>query len=610
VAGRTPPLFVRVAFLALSLTGVVGCGSRGLDDLADPTEMVMFVETSRIRGFDPIKAGDVPSALAIARVYEGLVQYAYLDRPYHVEPLLAEALPDISADGLTYTFTIRRGIYFQDDPCFVETGGRGRELVAEDFVYSIKRVADQKNLAVGYWVYNDRIVGLDEFRAASGGPEPTDYGQVVEGLRAPDRYTLQIQLKQPYPQLMWILTMHYAYAVPREAVEYYGSEFVNHPVGTGPYLLHSFRQNYRYEFVRNPKWAETGRVERYPESGAPGDAGEGLLDNAGQPIPFIDRVIQYVVDDDSTQWLMFLRGQFESSGISRDNWDVVLNQERMLTPEIEKLGIRLLTVPTLNIYYVGFNMDDPVVGPNKKLRQAMTCAFNTDAWIRFWNERVTRPNGPIPPGVAGYQDRPYPFPFDLDRARRLMVEAGYPEGRDPKTGRRLELALELGSADSPEARESTELFADFMREIGIVIKPSFNNWPTFLDKMERRQCQMYSLGWVADYPDAENFLQLFYGPNSSPGPNHSNYVNPEFDRMYEQIRVMQDSPERSAIYQRMADLVVEDCPWIFEHTPLAFGLHHQWVRNYKYHDFPYGMAKYHKIDVEQRRRWWAEHAGR
>lgn len=582
-----------------------GC-ARDVSDEPAAGEMVYYGSTSRIRGFDPVKAGDVASSIAASKIYEGLVQYAYLDRPYHIEPLLAETMPDVSEDGLTYTFRIRKGIYFQDDPCFTATGGKGRELVADDFVYAIKRTADIKNASTGFWAFNDRLVGLDEWRATTSGGEPTDYDADVEGLRATDRYTLVMKLKRPYPQLLWILTMHYAFAVPREAVEFYGREFVNHPVGTGPYILKRYRQNYRYEFVRNPKWAETGRDDRYPSHGAPDDD-PSLLEDAGKPLPFIDRIVQYVVDDSTTSWLMFLTGAFESSGVSRDNWDAVITKDRGLTPELEAKGVRLLSAATLDLFYIGFNMDDPVVGANRKLRQAMTCAFDTASYIRFYNNRITRPTGPIPPGVAGYEDRPSPFPYDLERAKQLLAEAGYPGGTDPKTGRRLQLTMELGSGDNPEFRQAAELVASFMERIGIVLKPSYNNWPTFLDKMERRQAQLFSLGWVADYPDAENFLQLFYGPNQSPGPNHCNYANAEFDALYEKARVMQDSPERTKLYQRMADIVVEECPWIFTANPLAYGLHHDWIRNYKYHDFPYGMTKYYKIDLAARARWKAEY---
>jgi ABC-type transport system substrate-binding protein len=515
-------------------------------------------------------------------------------------------MPDVSPDGLTYTFTKRKGIFFQDDPCFAATGGKGRELTAEDFVYSIKRVADMKTGATGYWAFHERIAGLDEFRAVSAGENPTDYDRAVEGLAAVDRYTLRFRLKRPYPQLLWILTMHYSFAVPREAVEYYGREFVNHPVGTGPYRLKSWTRNYRIEFVRNPKWAETGRRERYPDEGAAGDAAAGLLADAGQPIPFIDRIVQYVVGDSTTLWFMFLKGEIESSGISRDNWDAVITSEKTLKNELAGLGIQMFSTPVMETYYIGFNMDDPVVGANKPLRQALSCAFNTEEYVRFYNHRVIRAAGPVPPGIAGFENQSSPYPFNPDRARELLARAGYPGGKDPATGRRLKLSLDIGNPNDPEIRAAVELFSAFMEKIGVQIVPVYNNWPTFLARIERRQAQMFRLGWVADYPDAENFLQLFYSPNHSPGPNHCNYRNREFDTLYEKARVMSDCPERTGLYQQMAAIVAEDCPWIFEQHPLAYGLHHGWLKNYKPHDFPYGMNKYHAVDYKARERWQKE----
>jgi oligopeptide transport system substrate-binding protein len=583
-----------------------------LSEESSSGEVVYYGETDRIRGFDPARAGDVASSLAISRIYEGLYQYAYLARPYRLEPALAEGLPEVSSNGLVHTIRIRSGIFFTDDPCFVKTGGKGRELNAADFVYAIKRIADVKTESSGYWAFNDRIEGLNAFHEASLGADgaPTDYDKPVAGLEAPDARTLRITLTRPYPQLVWILAMHYAFAVPREAVEYYDGKggrawFHSHPVGTGPYRLASWKRNYRIEFERNPKWAETGRVEVYPAEGAPGDAEKGLLEAAGRPVPFIDRIVQYVVEDSSTQWLMFLSGRVEQSGVSRDNWDAVIGADRGLTPELADRGIRLLTSPSMTTFYIGFNMDDPVVGPNKKLRQALSCAFDAEAWSRYYNLRMLPANGPIPPGIAGARtaDDPNPYAYDLEKARRLMREAGYPEGIDPATKRRLALSLELGSANDPDARASVELLASFMDRIGVRLEPSYNNWPTFLDKMDRRQCQMYRLGWVSDYPDAENFLQLFYGPNSSPGPNHSNYTNPEFDRLYERVRVMPDTPERTELYRRMADKVVEDAPWICLAYPLSFGLQHGWLKNYKPHDYPYGMIKYYDLDPAARRAW-------
>jgi len=199
-----------------------------LEDHSGETESVIYSQTSRIRGLDPASAGEVSSSMAIARIYEGLLEYDYLARPYKVKPLLAEAMPEISEDGLIYTFTIRSGIYFQDDPCF--PNGMGRELVAEDFVYSIKRVADVKNISSGFWAFNKRIKGINDFQDLSKAPEATDYDLPVEGLHALDDRTLQIKLTEPYPQLLYVLAMHYSFAVPREAVEFYAEKFVNHPV--------------------------------------------------------------------------------------------------------------------------------------------------------------------------------------------------------------------------------------------------------------------------------------------------------------------------------------------------------------------------------------------
>lgn len=598
--------------LCFLLAACAGCDRR-----SEPSESVAPASrddsifrgvTSRIRGFDPAMAGDVASAMAISMVYEGLLQYAYLARPYEVEPCLAASMPEVSEDGLVYTFRLREGIHFQDDPCFRESGGKGRELVAEDFVYSIKRIADLKNLSTGYWAFNNRVEGLDEFRAESAEEHPTDYDLSVEGLKALDRHTFRIRLTEPYPQLLCILAMHYAFAVPREAVEFYGREFVNHPVGTGPYRLVSWRKNYKLEFERSPKWEETGRVELYPSKCEPRDEARGLLAYAGKKIPFVDRFVQHVIPDLSTVWLMFLTGRIESSGISRDNWDAVITPEKTLANRLKDLGIVMYSSPCLMTYYIGFNMDDPVVGPNRKLRQALTCAFNTDEYLRFYNDRMIRAKGPIPPGIDGYDDKPAVFPFDLDRAASLLAEAGYPGGKDARTGKRLRLAIDIGQANDPEARASVELVADFFDKIGVLLEPVYNNWPTFLERLERRQVQLYSLGWVADYPDAENFLQLFYGPNRSPGPNHSNYSNTEYDELYERVRTMQPSNERTALYQQMADIIIEDCPWIFTSHPLSYVLNHGWVMNYKPHDFPYGMAKYYAIDSQAKKRWLAARA--
>ncbi|MFL2876826.1 MAG: ABC transporter substrate-binding protein [Pontiellaceae bacterium] len=597
---------------AVQVLYVIGCTliwgcSPSVDDISE--ENISYSQTSRIRGLDPAVSGEVSASLAISKIYEGLLQYDYLARPYRVIPLLAESMPTISSNGLTYTFSIRKDIYFQDDVCFEEV--KGRELTAHDFVYSIKRVADVKNSSSGFWAFNNRILGLNDFHDHSKEAEETDYDFEVEGLTALDRYTLQIKLTKPYPQLLYILTMHYSYVVPREAVEYYGKDFVNHPVGTGPYRLVEWRRNSRIEFERNPTWASTGRKEFYPHEGTDEQRAQGLLVDAGKPIPFIDRIIQYVIDDSTTSWMMFLSGELGSSAISRDNWDAVITPDKSLSDQLQTQGIDLTSSPTLDIGYIGFNWDDPILGQgetpeevvqNRKLRQALSCAFDFDQLNRFMNHRLYRINGPIPSPLKGSISGTSPYDFDLDKARRLLNEAGYPDGIDPSTGRRLEITIELGSA-SGNIRQMMELMADMFRKMGVVLKPSFNTWPAFIEKMNRRQAQMFQLGWVADYPDAENFMQLFYSKNESPGPNHANYRNDRFDELYEKIRTMHDSDQRTRYVEEMVKIVIEDAPWIFLYQPMQFGLVHNWVQNYVPHAFPYGMGKYRRINAGNRSDW-------
>jgi ABC-type transport system substrate-binding protein len=583
---------------ALAAATVLAGGCRAPERGGAETDVpTLYLNTSRIRGFDPAKVNDLDSGRCIMRVYEGLLQHSYLERPFKLEPLLCTAMPDVSPDGLVYSFRLRPGIRFSDDPCFTNRAGRGRELVAEDFVYSLKRLADLKNASVAWWILDGKIKGLDAFREASGGDAPTDYAAPVEGLRALDAHSLRIELTQPYAQLLWVLAMHHCVAVPREAVEFYGDQLTVHPVGTGPFVLNDWVRNYRLEFVRNPAWAASGRVDRYPDKGAPGDAEAGLLADAGRPLPLCDRVVEYVISDPATEWLMFLNGQLDQiRAIARDNWDLVVDEHRRLRPGLAERGIQLFSGPQMSIGYFGYNMDDPLFATNARLRQAMSCAFNHEEWIRLNNYRVMEPTGPIPRGVDGYPEEPLPFRLDLERAAGLLAEAGYPKGIDPATGRRLEIVLDVGRADSVETRQGVELFVSMMDKIGIVIRPSYNNWPTFLQKLEHRQVQMYYLAWTADYPDAQNFLLLFYSKSASPGPNHSNYRNPRFDELFEASMKLSAGPERTALYRRMADIARQDCPWIFRSDNLDFVLWQKWARNYKFHPLAMGLEKYQRVE--------------
>ncbi|HTS15973.1 MAG TPA: ABC transporter substrate-binding protein [Verrucomicrobiae bacterium] len=576
----------------------VSCGPVFTSDSADKGNTLCGVGGD-FKGFDPVDAGDVESAAQVSRVYEGLLEYAYLDRPYHPVPRLAEAMPDISADGLTYTFKIKPGVHFIDDPCFPD--GKGREVVADDFVYSFKRVLNPRLESEGDWIFAGHVLGADDWvKQMSSTNASTDYSAPIPGFRAVDRYTLRIQLARPYPQLLYVLTMCYAFVLPHEAVDFYGDQFRRHPVGTGPFRLKSWRQNYRIEFERNPTFSG----QTYPDTGTPDDRAAGLLADAGKPLPLVDRIVEYDIREYYTGWQMFLAGRIFSSGINKDYFERAITPDLSLSPELVKRGIRLYKTPELATDYIGFNMLDPVIGASsdpalnerhRKLRQAFATAIDVNTFVAvIFNNRYTPANTPIPPGVAGHTDQPYPYEYNLERAKRLIAEAGYPGGHDAQDNP-LRLTMIVPGSGSTDARQMSDFFEGALRAIGVDLVVQQLSFAEYIRREHDGETQVFWAGWVIDYPDAQNFLQLFYGPNKCPGINASNYQNPEFDHLYERILTMSDSPDRTALYEKMADMTMADCVWALVAYPLNYGLFQPWFQNYKPHAFPYPNAKFYRV---------------
>jgi len=535
----------------------------------------------RVSSMDPAAASSLYAARAVQLVYEPLLEFDYRVRPYTLVPGLAESLPDVHSNGLVYVFRLHPDARFQSDRCFgTDAAGqpRGRPVTADDVVFSLKRLADRRVASPGAWLVEDTVAGMRAFADASVAGSKSDYSLPVSGLRALDARTVRIELARPMHPFMWYLAMSYSAVVPHEAVKLYGADFGSHAVGTGPYRLTGWQRNHQMTYARDPSW------RGWREGPAAMCAEDGT-------VPF-DRVVYRVIDDVSTQWLCFLSGELDFLGeISRDNWDVVIDAAGGLSDPLRRRGVTLFSISTLEVAYIGINMDDPVLGSNRALRQALNCAFDRAAWVRFFNNRVAACDGPVPPGTAGRLETPFPYGFDLEKSKALLRKAGYPDGLDPKTGKRLELSLDLGRT-SQDIRESTELMVSFLARVGIALKPQYHNWPTFLRRVSSRQSQMFRVGWVGDYPDAENFLQLFYSKNVSPGPNRVNYVNPAFDRLYEAACGAADAAERNLYWAQAQAMIREDCPWIFLSFPKAFSLCNRGVLNYVPSDFPYGAEKY------------------
>ena len=388
----------------------------------------------------------------------------------------------------------------------------------------------------------------------------------VEGLTALDDRTLEIRLKKRQHVFPWMLTC-------AGVAKADGS-------GAGPFVLSRWRRNHEMVFTRRTANLLNKRSEQSEQSNS----------------SLFDTVRYLVVDDVTTQWLMFLKGEIDMIGeVSRDNWDSVMTADGKLDARLAAQGICLYESPTLDSMYIGVNMEDPVLGPNRKLRQALNCAFDFPQWMKFYNGSIDRSDGPVPHGVDGRLETPFAYSFDLEKAKRLMVEAGYPGGIDPKTGRRLVLTLSIGKA-SQESREACELMAAFFERIGVKLEFAFMTWDAFLRTMNERRCQLFRIGWVGDYPDAENFLQLFHSANVSPGPNHTNYVNPAFDREYDAAMAEASAEARNVHWRKCQEMIREDCPWIFTHYPKTYSLMRKRVGNYIPGAFPYGNERFYTVN--------------
>lgn len=562
--------------------------TKKVDD-KDTTLNVVLI--ANIKGLDPARANDQYSSTGIQNIYEGLLQYHYLKRPYVLQPALAESMPTVTPDGLTYTFKIKKGVKFQDNPCFPE--GKGRELTAEDFVYSFKRLADPNLASDGFWIFDGKIKGLNEW-AANVKAKKADYSTAIDGLQAADKYTLVLKLTQPYYQLEYVLAMPFAVAVPKEAVDKYGAEFLNNPVGTGPYMLEKasdWVRGSKLTLKKNPNW----RGETFPSEGEATDQANGLLADAGKPIPFAEKLVIHELPEDQPRWQNFMKGNLDFVVIPKDNFDTAMKDGKV-APDLAKKGMRIDISPAMEVTYFGFNMKDPLLGKNRDLRRAISLAVDTPTMIqRFQNGRALAAQGPIAPGLEAY-DADFKNPwvqFNVAKAKEMLAKAGFPEGKG------LPEFTYDALADS-NTRQQAEFLVQSWAAIGLKVKISVNTWPQFQERIKSGQAQIFGIAWGYDYPDSQNVLQLFYSKNMSPGPNDTSYSNPEFDKLYEQSLTMAPGKERTEIYKKMRDLVVDDGPWAYSMHRLYYRMVHGWVNNFKWHEMDNGDFKYYRIDPKKR----------
>lgn len=575
--------------------GLSGCSKKngGQTDNTLHNRLKMKVKT-----FDPADVGDVSSHAVANEIFECLYHYHYLKRPFELEPQLAEDLPQVSEDGLTYTIKIKKGILFADDECF--PGSKGRQLKANDFIYAWKRLANVKTRSKMWWIFDGKIAGLDEFREYSktAGKGEVDYDRCIEGLQAPDDHTLVIRLTKLWPQLGLMLAYLPTAPMAKEAVDYYGKDIVSKPVGTGPFKLTVWNRGSYVEMVRN----ENFRDEYYPSEGEEGDAEKGLLADAGKKIPFVDKITWRIIEEDQPRWLIFLRGSTDLMAIPKDNFGQAISFGQELTEEMKKKNITLQTYQEPCTFWLSFNMEDPVLAANKPLRHAISCAIDRERFIKlFWNGRGKNAYGFIPPNMAGFDPELKDISkreFNPDKARKLIKEA------EKLYGGKLPSFRIAMSGTSTTHRQYGQFFEKYLENIGLDIEIECFDWPTYLEKLRKKDLQISFSGWIADYPDTENFLQVYYSKNR-PWPNSTNYNSPAFDAIYKKASVMEDCPERTQLYRKAEKIVVEDAPCAFVFHRVGYVMIHGWICNFKADEykpdaFGYGLSKYIRIDTAKR----------
>lgn len=644
--------------------------------------------TERPKHLDPVQSYTEDEITFTAQIYEPPLQYDYLKRPYTLIPAAAERVPvpryedaqgrplpaDTPDEAITYSVyevRIKPGIRYQPHPAFaLDAGGQpaylgfdprtaakitrlsdfgktgSRELVADDYIYEIKRLAHPRLHSPIFGMMAERIVGLKALGATlqnaarEAGPDAwLDLDRFpLEGVTRVDSHTYRIKLHGKYPQFLYWLAMPFFAPVPREADRFYSQPGMAeknitldwYPVGTGPYMLTENNPNSRMVLTRNPNF----HGEAYPCQGEPEDEAAGLLKDCGQPLPFIDKAIYSREKESIPYWNKFLQGYYDASGISSDSFDqaVRLNVggDVQLSDEMRDKGIRLLTSVRASTFYMGFNMLDPVVGaqgePNaeraRKLRQALSIAIDQEEFISiFMNGRGIAAMSPLPPGIFGYVEGEAginPVVYDwvdgqprrkpVEVAKGLLAEAGWPNGRDARTGEPLVLNLDTTSGGMGDKSRLDWLTRQFAKlDIQLVVRSTdFNR---FQEKIRKGAVQLYYLGWNADYPDPENFLFLLAGSEAKVGKNgenSSNYASPRFDRLYERMKNMESTGargvERLGIIREALAVLQHDAPWIFGFHPKSYTLGHTWLHNRKPTEVGNNILKYQRIDVAERER--------
>jgi len=572
---------IKIFILAISLLLFSNCRKASDNDLEK--NILQVALKSEIDSIDPARSYDTVSATIVYQIHEQLYQYHYFKRPYSLEPLLATAMPKIDNNGTRYTIKIKKNIRYHDHPAFK---GQPRYLKSEDFINEIKRLAFTSLGSNGWWLFDGKIKGLNDFRLKAKKTEDIK-NIAVSGLQAPDDQTLIIDLTAPYPQMIYALAMSFVSPVPWELIEYTNNMLNDVAIGTGPFYIKEYSPLSGAKTKKFPFYHD----DFFPSEGDRQAIEENLLTDAGKKLPFLDGVHFSIMKESQTRWLSFLKKKIDYMIVPKDNYSSIVSTDGGLSAEFKAQNIQLTISPTLVYWWLSFNMKDPLLGKNKLLREAIANAVDVERYIQtFTNNVGLKANSIYPPGIPGYNPTAtLPYKYDSNIAKALLVKAGYPEGKGLPA-----INYDVRGSNTTD-RQQAEFVKGELEKIGIKVNIVLNTFPGFLEKSRQGKLQFWQDGWAMDYPDAENSLQLLITKSHSPGPNSTYYSNPKVDQLFNSLAKLNDGNEKFKIMNEIEKIVHNDLPWVMQYYERNYIVYHGHLKNYRPATLVNNYIKYIKL---------------
>jgi len=546
---------IKLFHYSIILTLLLSCFKKIQNDFSD---QINFPLSSDISSLDPAIAFDEVSLTILYQVYEPLFEYDYNSPNPTLIPLLAKKMPDVSDDLLTYTFYIKENISYHPHPDL----DPGRTVKAKDFVTQIKRLAYTPLKGQGFWLFEGKVEGIDQFKKNTQSLDQL-FNNKISGIKIIDDHSFSIKLIKPYPQMLYAMAMAFTVPIPEEILKKNNNLLENFEIGTGPFVLDTFKRSHKillkkYDKYHNPALPKVGKIH----------------------FPFMK--------ESQTRWLNFLNNKIDFFSIGKSHFDLILNKNGELKPELAKKNFKLIKAPSLTYWWFSFNMGNSVFSKNKNLRLAFAHAINRTKYIElFTNNTAQIANSIYHPTNFGYSsDNFNNFSFDLEKAKKFLAAAGYPNGKGLA-----QITLDTRSSAS-EALHQAEFIKSQLQKIGVELKIETNTFEGFLRKARKGELEFWLDGWHLDYPDSENILQLLSSKNHPPGVNSTYYKNSSFDGLFEELKITPNNPRKVELMRKLEKIVQDNLPWAMLFYSRSYSIFHNRIKNYKSHPMATNKLKY------------------